>query len=75
MKKNKTSKKEYYVAVIKATNDILVSTSMKDIADHLSINVKTVSRQMNLSSVHTNDVYTLWSGITANTRKTGFALK
>ena len=75
MKKNNNRHKEYYVAVIKATNDILISTSKTDIADHLSINVKTVTRHLNDSSIYSNDKYILWSDVPTHSKRTGFALK
>lgn len=75
MKKHNNRHKEYYVAVIRATNDILISTSKTDIADHLSINVKTVTRHLKDSSIYSNDKYILWSDVPTHSKRTGFALK
>jgi hypothetical protein len=61
--KTKRRTKAPYICWIKATNRIMMSTTKVYIANELSINVRTITRNMESSDTYDTPEYTIWRDV------------
>lgn len=71
---NRREKKVYYVGMIKSNNNIIVTFTKTALSEFIGVSVDTIRRHLNSSSIYITDEFIVWSGITIDSIKRGFAL-
>lgn len=68
-------KKEYYCLFIRENERIIVSQTLKQIADYLQVDRGTVRRWIRNTYKYSCEDYIIWKGVEIDKIKRGFALK
>ena len=67
--RTKNQKKTYYLCLVKATNNMIVSATKTFIARRLGIHVRTISRNMEKTDIYDTPEYTIWSNVPVHRAK------
>ena len=74
-RKTKKRAKTHYVCLMKASNEVIISTTKQHIADILGINVVTINRHLDSNGVYSTDEWCFWANIPMHYSDVGYALK
>lgn len=71
----KTIKKRYYVLLIKKSNKVIISSTKELISTYIDVCVRTISRNLEQSSIYDTESFTIWEDVPVEKVKRGFALR
>ena len=76
MRRNRSkSKKIYYVALNRSSNEVVVVPTKAAVCEFLGISVDTLRRRIKDKSAYHCEEYSVWSGVTIPAIQRGFRIK